>query len=442
MQKKHLNTALKHLLFALILFCLVIPALSHAQHTSDEAAIFSTAEKLINNQHYRKALQLLDSLINSDDPQTQIKALRLSAQIHLADGDTDLAIEKLNETLTLSRTIFNRHEEAQSLYHLARAVSHNNSFDLAKQYAEEAALLAQHLRNEKLEYQIRNFLIYTYFMTETDFYKTLSQEAQLFHLVNSVGSELQKALVYNNLGYNLTVAGTVPIDSTISLMKFANETYAKLEGHEGRWYTLMNLTWQHRLSYDLETSKLYGEKSMAQALTEEDRHAILEAAFHLGETMMEMGQIEEARSHYETGLKWRRDEQDRDRHVFDVYYAKFLWETGQKGEAVSLLEEAVEWLVNSEVFYEMHGRTLLASYYFENGDIKRAEEQLAILDNPRHNYISLESRCISAITKAQILFHNGRRNVAEASMRSWLDHTKHTGMEQLSLLIEKKFPNL
>lgn len=442
MQQKHQTTALKHLLFTSILLCSVIPALIHAQDTLDEAAIFSNAEELINNQHYGKALQLLEFLINSDNPQTQVKALRLSAQIHIAKGDADLAVEKLNDTLTLSRTIFNRHEEARSLYHLARAASHNNSFDLAQQHAEEAVLLAQNLRDKELEYRIRNFLVYTYFMTETDFYKTLSQETQLFHLVNSVGGEQQKAAVYNNLGYDLTVAGSVPIDSTIILMKFANTHYAKMEENNGRWYTLMNLTWQYRLKYDLESSLKYGELSLTQALAKDDRHAIVEAAFQLGETLTEMGQKKEAHTHYETGLKWRGDEQDRDRYVFDVYYAKFLWETGQKREAVTLLEEAVEWLVNSEVFYEMHGRALLASYYFENGEVERAEEQLAIFDNPSQNYISLESQCIAAITKAQILLKNDQGNMAEALVRSWQDHTQKIGMKQLSLLIEKNVPNL
>ncbi len=390
----------------------------------------------MKSQRYSETIELNEPLVSADNPKTQIKALRMSAQIHLIEKDPGLAIKKLDEALALSRTTFNQEEEILSLYHLARAYSQTNSSDLARQHAENAALLAQIFGDKELEYRMRNFLVYTYFMAETDFYKTLSQQTHLFHLINSVGSEQQKAAVYNNLGYDLTVAGSVPVDSTMSLMNFANTHYAKMEENNGRWYTLMNLTWQYRLKYDLESSLKYGKMALTQALIEEDRHAVVETAFQLGETLMELGNLDAAAGQYQIGKSWRGEIDDRDGYVFDVYYSKFLWTSGQKKEAIKLLEEAVDWLKQSEVFYEMHGRSLLASYYLENGQIEAANQQLKILNNPRHNYISLETRCISAITNAKILKKRGRNKLAESLLNSWLNYTRKHGFKQLELLFE------
>lgn len=413
-----------------------MPAWTQAQDASNDSVILAAAENLMNSQRYSEALELFISLVNSVDPEIKIKALRISAQIHMIEGESGPAIEKLNEALTLSRTIFNQHEETLSLYHLARAYSENNSFNLGRKHAEDAALLSQLLGDRELEYRIRNFLVYTYFMTETDFYKTLSQETQLFHLVNTVGSEQQKAAVYNNLGYDLTVAGSVHVDSTMSLMNFANAHYAKMEQNNGRWYTLMNLTWQYRLKYELDSSLKYGKMALSQALIEEDRHAVVETAFQLGETLMEIGNMDSAARQYQIGKSWRDETDDRDGYVFDIYYSKFLWNSGQRKEAIMLLEEAVDWLKRSEVFYEMHGRSLLATYYLENGQIEAAKQLLTVLHNPRHNYISLETRCILAITNAKILKKSGRNKLAESLLSSWLNHTRELGFKQLELLIE------
>ena len=269
-------SALRHLTFTIALFFFVLPASVHAQNTPDRSEIFSNVENLIDDQQYDEALHLLESLINSDDPHIRAKALRIGGQIHLAEREINSAVDKLNRSLNLSRTIFNRTEEARSLYHLARAAIQSESFELAKQQAEEAAVIAKHLGDEMLTYRIQNFLTYIYYMTDTDFYKILDLETNVFHLVRRIGTPQQKAAAINNLGYDLTVAGTVPIDSTIALMNIANTLYAEMEGHNGRWYTLMNLTWQHRLKNNHEVSIKFGEMSLRQALTEEDRHAVIE----------------------------------------------------------------------------------------------------------------------------------------------------------------------
>ena len=61
--------------------------------------------------------------------------------------------------------------------------------------------------------------------------------------------------------------------------------------------------------------------------------------------MLEQDKIEAARPLYERGLEISKQEVDRDKYVFDVYYSKFLWVTGSKEEAIGLLKKAIYFLI-------------------------------------------------------------------------------------------------
>ena len=420
----------------LVLICLAALHNAYAQQTTNYNARLDSADAFITQNKLEEAMRILSPLTSSDKPGVAAKANRLAGAAQIKKKNYTEAEQLLNQSLQIARTVYNRYEEAFSLYYLGRADALQGNFDKVPAIAETAAVLARRTGDEDLEYKINNLLSWAYFMTNTDFDKMLGHEKRQLELVNKNGSELEKAHVYNNLGYDLTVAGTVPLDSAISLMEYANNQYAKAENTQGRWYTLMNLTWQHRLKNDLATAKAYGEKSYNQAIKDNDRHAIIEASFHLGETLIELGNLKDARKYYQTGLKWRGDKTDRDAFVFDVYHARYLWLTGKRSEAISMLEKAVNFLKTSEVFYEMHGRALLASFYLESGNLSGAAEQIKVIEYPRHNYIALETKCLAALTKAKLLQRNGKEAYAQALLDSWLKQAKEINAAQLEKLIK------
>lgn len=431
---------MKQVILTGTLWCLSIFCLT-AQSSGDYQSRLDSALALINQQNATQALEMLNPLTKLELPPIRLKALRLAAQAHMAIKNNETARKMLEEALQLSQTIYDRTEQAHCLYLLGRMEALAGNFEPAREKARQASYIARSIPDPGLEFRINNLLSWAFFSTNADFNRVLEHEARQLALVQG-RSDQDKAFVYNNLGYDLTVAGTVPLDSTIHLMTFANNTYAELEQTQGRWYTLMNLTWQHRLKNDLETSKSYGEKCYAQALHEEDRHAVVEAAFQLGETLMAMGRVAEAKPYYETGLKWRGDQEDRDSYVFDVYYARYLWETGQRAAAIERLEKAIDFLESSEVFYEMHGRALLAGYYLTTGKGSAAEAQLSAIEQPRHNYIAMETRCLAALTRAKVLSQQGRKPEARALMESWLTHAGQIGADQLVQMIREGLADL
>jgi len=407
-----------------------------AQELADYELAIDSAMVLIKNNQTDMALDIITPLTKLDFPRIEIKALRVSGLAYIANKNYDEAEKILNRALDQSITLYNQLEQANCLYLLARIDAISGKFDQAIEKAQQAAYISIAIQDGDLEFRVNNILVWAFFSSNVDFNQILKYEARQYDLVSERNDDREKAFIYNNLGYDLTVAGTVPVDSTISLMKFANDTYAEIENTQGRWYTLMNLTWQHRLKNNLELSKSYGEKSYAQALIDNDRHATIESCFQIGESLIEMEQLSDAKTYYKTGLEWRGEKEDRDSYVFDVYYSKFLWETGNRKEAIGRLEKAVDFLQTSEVFYEMHGRALLASYYWENQNISLIENQLKLIEEPRNNYISLETKCLAAQVKAKMLAKSGKKSLAIALMESWLSQVKEIGAEQLVKSVE------
>lgn len=385
------------------------------------------AKHLLDVDSAQSALAVLEPTSQFDIGQ-QPEALSLIGKAHVKLKNDSLATLSYKQALSSSRDLHDIEHRIESLYWLTRLSAISGKFDQAIIYGEEGTVLARLHQNNSMEFRINNFLSWAYFMTNKDFLKVLIHEARQAHLVNAVGNDMQKAMVYNNLGYDLTISGTVHLDSAINLMNWANSQYGKVENNEGRWYTLMNLTWQHRLKGEYVNSITFGKLSLAQAQKDQDRHAIIEASFQLGESLMALGQLEEAKKFYDIGYKQSIIKEDRDKYVFDVYYANYLYKLGELDKAIVLLEKAVEFLTTSEVFYEMHGRALLSLLYVEAGKPTLAQAQLEIIESPRHNYIAMETKCIAAIAAARLA---GYSDKTKALLANWKKRAKEIGATQI-----------
>lgn len=314
-----------------ILLLLITTFLS-AQNAIQKAA------RLLNEDSLTAVIEEIGPLdsINVDQRSLAFKILG-SAYFKLRDNEKAIAAYK--QLLEHSQQYYKPQDEIEAIYWLTRLNAISANFDQAIAFGQKGAKMAQLLGARTWEFRINNFLSWAYFEQQVDFDEVLIHEKRQAELVDQIGNEMQKAQVYNNLGYDLTVAGIVPVDSAITLMTYANNTYAKNEDNKGRWYTLMNLTWQHRIKGEYEKAINYGLLSLGQAQTDNDRHAIVEASFQLGESLMAEGQVKEAAKIYEIGLAESELTVDRDKYVFDVYYAKYLWETDKRKEAIESLKK-------------------------------------------------------------------------------------------------------
>ncbi len=392
-----------------------------------QSDILKKANDLLASDSAQTALNMLEPISQFDYNQLpEVHSLIGKGLLKLKKDSS--AILSFKKCLQISKSINDIEYEIESLYWLTRLSAISGKFKQAVVYGEEGSLLARLYQKDVMEFRINNFLSWAYFMTNKDFNKVLIHEQRQLELVGLVGNESQKAQVYNNLGYDLTIAGNVHLDSTISLMKWANDQYGKMENNNGRWYTLMNLTWQYRLKGDYQQAVEYGKLSLNQAQVDEDRHAIIEASFQLGESLMALEQLEKAKEFYDIGYEQSVLQKDRDKYVFDVYYANYLFTIGEQDKAINLLESAVEFLTTSEVFYEMHGRAILSLLYIEEGKIEQAKAQLNIIEEPRHNYIATETKCIAAIAMARLV---DQKDESLALLNNWRTRANEIGALQI-----------
>ncbi|MEK9614256.1 MAG: tetratricopeptide repeat protein, partial [Flavobacteriaceae bacterium] len=286
------------------------------------------------------------------------------------------------------------------------------------------------------EYNINNTVSWAYFKKCRGFDENLEHNNRKLFVVDQMDDDNAKAIVYNNYGYDATVSGKVLLKEAIEYMKFANDYYAKIEKNNGRWNTLMNLTWQYRLINNLSKSEEYGRMAVKQAQIDNDRHAIIEANINLGETLLTQNKIRDAKPIYEQALEISKQKDDRDKYVFDVYYSRYLWETGKNDEAIELLKNAVNFLESSEIFYEMQARAFLANYFYLSGRIKEAEQQLIKFKNPRARYFSQEAKVITASVKAKIVAIKDREKALDI-VNQTLQGLDKSGAESLKIrLIE------
>ncbi len=394
--------------------------------------------KVLRSQALRKANQLeqamdvLESItVAATNPYLLIEKTFEMGEVHLARQDRDQAFDFFSQAQDLSAEINHNKVRAASLYLMSRIRAIQGKFDEALKLAERGSSLARMLGNRWFEYKNNNIISWSYFSLGTQFSTILKHEHRQAELVSFLNDETAKADAYNNLGYDGTIAGITHLDSLTKMMHIANDTYARQAANEGRWYTLMNLNWLYRLKAEYALSEEQAKKSLAQARAEMDRHAIIEAAFQYGETLLALERVAEAGPYYDEGLKQRGSEEDRDAYVFDVYYANYLWVAGKGTEAIQRLESAIKFLSTSEVFFEMHGRALLASFYFETGEIAKAKEQVRVFETPRSDYIAFETRCIVAKTQSRILSSEGQNEKAISLLQNYKVQAKRIGAEQL-----------
>ncbi len=331
-----------------------------------------------------------------------------SSQNLLGQAETAFADQNFESAKSLALQSIDDNElsnisKANAHYIVARTSALTGDFEMAVSHGEPGARLARELDDYELEYKLNNTLSWSYFELGRGFSETKDHQQRQLEVVEQMNDEGAKALVYNNYGYDATVAGQVHLSEALDYVEKANTYYARNENNNGRWYTLMNLTWQHRLLGNLQKSVEYGRLSAAQAEADDDRHAIVESIANLGETLLMQEAIEEATPLYQKALDVASQENDRDKYVYDVYYARYLWESGQKDKAIETLEMAISFLVTSEIFYEMLGRALLAEFSFQQGDIEKAKSQIEVFNNPRASYISQEARVMAIIVESKIL---------------------------------------
>lgn len=346
------------------------------------------------------------------------------------------AIETTKEALEIYSRISDTTGIVESYYLIARASALSGDFDNAILYGKKGSQLCQIVENYPLEYKINNTLSWSYFTLGRSFDENLVHNERQLFVVEQMDDDNAKAMVFNNYGYDATVSGTVALKEAIGYMEISNAHYAKTESNNGRWNTLMNLTWQHRLINDLSKSEEYGLMAVEQAEADNDRHAIIEVNANLGETLLAQNKIEEAKPFYKRGLEISKQKDDRDKHVFDVYYSRYLWETEKKDEAISLLKNAIGFLESSEVFYEMLARAFLADYYFSNGNIDGAEEQIKKFKNPRARYFSQEAKVIVSIVDAQLVAANDREKALDI-LNNRLQELDKSGAELLKIKLLK-----
>ena len=343
----------------------------------------------------------------SEDPQKKrADFLNESTLKAIEAKEYQSAINTSKEALEICTKISDTTGIIESNYLIARASALSGDFDNAVLYGEKASQLCKTVENYPLEYKINNTLSWAYFTLGRSFDENLEHNERQLFVVEQIDDVDAKAMVFNNYGYDATVSGMVPLTEAIEYMEFANAHYATTEGNKGRWNTLMNLTWQHRLINDLPKSEEYGLLAVEQAEADENRHAIIEVNMNLGETLLAQNKIEQAKPLYERGLEISKQQEDRDKYVFDVYYSRYLWETGKKDEAISLLENAIGFLESGEIFYEMQARAFLADYYFSNGNVEGAEKQVNRFKNPRAKYFSQEAEVIASSVEAQMAAAN------------------------------------
>ena len=189
--------------------------------------------------------------------------------------DYETGLNYARKALDIFKSIPDTSGIVQSYYLLARTSALFGNFDNAVKYGEMGSKFCKIIKNFPLEYKINNTLSWAYFTLGKGFYETMGHQKRQLFVVDKLNDDQAKAMVYNNYGYDATVSGNIPLGNAIEYMKFANDHYAKTENSKGRWYTLMNLTWQHRLINNLPKSEEYGRLAVKQAKIDNDRHAII-----------------------------------------------------------------------------------------------------------------------------------------------------------------------
>jgi tetratricopeptide (TPR) repeat protein len=373
----------------------------------------------------------LSSFSQAVDGELQTDSLRTNAIGLIKEKQYESAILLLNGVLDVDSKAQDSLGMAKSLYLISRTYALSNDFEKAISYGERGSEIGRAIEDHEQEFKINNTLGWAYFMVGKDFEESLKLQERQLYLVEQSDNDEAKAATYNNYGYDATVAGNLHLNEAIRYMAFANDYYAGKDKSKGKWYTLMNLTWQYRLLGDYEKSGYYGKLAVIEAAAQNDRHAIIETSTNLGETLLVQKKVKEAMPYYREAQKWSEGKSDRDKYVFDVYYSRFLWESGNQNEAIATMKPAIEFLKNNEVFYEMLGRAYLAGFLFEKNLNDEALEQIDKIEYPRADYISFEVRFLAALIKSKILKEQGSEKLAEEYIAPFLANAEKIGANYL-----------
>ena len=288
------------------------------------------------------------------------------------------------------------YEEARNLFREGRIA----------QAAEQAyALLdaASENKDLELEFKLLGLINAAQFSLNQYSPDVLQNEYRQEVIARELKDDKRLAGVHNNLGYDLLVTGQAPLSEIIPRLKSANDYYARDENNDGRWYTLMNLTWANRLAEKYDDSIQFGELAVQTARKLKDRHAIIETCINLAETYLEQGRFEQADELFRAAGVEADQKNDRDKYVFDVYFARYLLLTGKGDKAIALAEPAVKELQSIEVFYAELGRAVLADAYFAGGNADGAEALANQIIAKKDDYIPREALISAAIVKAKVL---------------------------------------
>jgi tetratricopeptide (TPR) repeat protein len=216
-----------------------------------------------------------------------------------------------------------------------------------------------------------------------------------------------KALAYNNLGYLYYLNGITKGDSALMFLKEAHEIYKNLNAPNGQWFTSMNLVMLLKVQGKLADAQMYTRAMMESAEKTNNPHAIIEAIFHRAELNAMLGDSVSAAHDFSRGKITTDQQENRDKYVFDCYYAPYLWQLGHQQEAVSLLQEASTYLSKSEKVYQMAARVSLAYMYSEMNQWADAERELAHVDSLSKQVMSFATIKNAQGVSAIILVHKG-----------------------------------
>jgi tetratricopeptide (TPR) repeat protein len=303
-----------------------------------------------------------------------ITLMMLSA-ISLEVGDALAAASEKNEPpLAAAWTNFKQGEYSQ-----------------AEERAKNLLAMAISEQNLKLEYEALNVLLAVRYTQNNYSPELLDYEYRQAAIAEQLGEAILLAAALNNLGYDLLTTGQAPLGEIIPRLERANQIYADLEQHQGRWYTLMNLTWAYRQAGRLQQSRQAGERAVARAIAIADRHALIETKLNLAETLSLMGDAEQADQLVAEARAAAGNQQDRDRHVFEIYAAQHQLDAGDSALQSNILQRAIDALDSVEIFYAMLGRAVLADLYLKTGNEREAAELARAVIAARDNFVPREA---------------------------------------------------
>jgi len=298
--------------------------------------------------------------------------------------------------------------------------------EYAKAKAAGQHLLELSIENKDVDLQYQSLgLLNAVAFTRNEYSdEVLERELLQEKLAFQLNDAARIAGISNNLAYDLMVTGKAPLGEIIERMKLANSYYAKEEKTQGRWYTLMNLTWAYRLAGDSEKSLAYGKLAIAEAEKINDRHAIIETNIVQAENYLLESQEGLAEPLFDAAKTSAGDNVDRDFYVFGVYYAKLLISQGKLDDAQTIANASLAGLTDVEVFYASLAMLRIAEINLLKENFEEAIEHAQKIVDMRGNFVSREAYVSAVNILRKIYKRNFRIKEARSLHESAYEHLK------------------